>query len=301
MVRSDLVRVGIDRMIDLPDRGGSVHALEFGPTDRPVDLVFVHANGFNAGTYRSILAPLSETYRILAYDQRGHGLSTLPAMPEPRSDWSDLSGDLIALLDVLDLNSVVIAGHSMGGTSGLVASAARPNRVCGLVMFDPVMMDRDSIRKGQIEGAAQLAWDSQPMVLAARKRRAVFPDKASVIASYTGKGAFQTWPARILADYVEAGFVADPDGGVRLACDPGWEASSFGAHGQDTWAPRMLVQCPVRILLAEFGSTCRIGDGVEFFGGFKSVTHETIAGTSHFLPMERPDLVERELRAALGN
>ena len=67
------------RRIDLPSRGGAVAALEFGAAERPVDLVFVHANGFNARTYRSILAPLADGWRILAVDQRGHGATTLPA------------------------------------------------------------------------------------------------------------------------------------------------------------------------------------------------------------------------------
>src|SRR5579875_3441678 len=61
------------RMIPLKD--GEMAALDFGDASRPVDVVFLHANGFNAMTYRSILAPLSLSLRIVALDQRGHGLS----------------------------------------------------------------------------------------------------------------------------------------------------------------------------------------------------------------------------------
>ena len=38
---------------------GEMSVLDFGDPKRPVDLVFCHANGFNAATYRSVLAPLS--------------------------------------------------------------------------------------------------------------------------------------------------------------------------------------------------------------------------------------------------
>jgi hypothetical protein len=38
------------RSFALPDRGGAMAALEFGPQARPVDVVFSHANGFNACT-----------------------------------------------------------------------------------------------------------------------------------------------------------------------------------------------------------------------------------------------------------
>ena len=64
------------RMIALGD--GEMAALEFGAAGRPFDLVFLHANRFNAATYRSVLAPLSLSVRILACYLRGHGLSRLP-------------------------------------------------------------------------------------------------------------------------------------------------------------------------------------------------------------------------------
>ena len=49
------------------------------PPDRPVDIVFLHANGFNALTYqRDPGTARRPTLRVLALDQRGHGLTTLP-------------------------------------------------------------------------------------------------------------------------------------------------------------------------------------------------------------------------------
>ncbi|HEV7386122.1 MAG TPA: alpha/beta hydrolase, partial [Phenylobacterium sp.] len=41
------------RTVALPARGGAMAALDFGPQDRPVDIVFSHANGFNGRTYRT--------------------------------------------------------------------------------------------------------------------------------------------------------------------------------------------------------------------------------------------------------
>ena len=59
--------------------GGEMAVLDFGDLARPVDLIFVHANGFNAYTYRSLLQPLSGALRIWAPDLRGHGRTGLPA------------------------------------------------------------------------------------------------------------------------------------------------------------------------------------------------------------------------------
>jgi pimeloyl-ACP methyl ester carboxylesterase len=112
--------------IDSRAGSGEMAALDFGPEDRPFDVVFLHANGFNALTYRSILEPLGAGLRVLAPDQRGHGESRLEARPEGRRSWKDFRDDLIALLETLDQPPVVLSGHSMGATVSLLTAAARP-------------------------------------------------------------------------------------------------------------------------------------------------------------------------------
>ena len=70
-------------------------AIAFGPAERPVDLVFSHANGFNARTYARLLGPLAARYHILAIDMRGHGLTTLPADPARHPGWKIFADDLL--------------------------------------------------------------------------------------------------------------------------------------------------------------------------------------------------------------
>jgi len=41
-----------------PLRDGTLSALHFGDMSKPLELVFLHANGFNAQTYRAVLGPL---------------------------------------------------------------------------------------------------------------------------------------------------------------------------------------------------------------------------------------------------
>ena len=281
------------RRIALPGRGGDTQALEFGPQDRPIDIVFSHANGFNARTYRTILSPLATRLRILALDQRGHGLSGLAPI-EGRVSWDDVADDLMAVLETLDIQGAVLAGHSMGGTLSLLAAAAAPQRVRALALFDPVVMPPDVSAQSR---AGLLA--ESPLVQGALRRRSVFPSHEAVITAYTGRGAFKTWSADMLADYVADGFRATVDGQVELTCSPAWEASNFTAHGHDPWAAFAVVTCPIRILRAEEGSTCRIEDHEATLTAGGNVRVETIPGTSHFLPMERPDRVRDVLAQAV--
>jgi pimeloyl-ACP methyl ester carboxylesterase len=277
--------------IALPGRGaGALAALAFGPTDRAYDLIFLHANGFNAQTYRRILAPLTERFRILAVDQRGHGASTLPAVVEGRTNWLDFRDDLLALLEVLEVRDAVLAGHSMGGTACLLAAAEAPARVRRLVLLDPVIIPR-----AVPSGAAA----NSPLIRGALKRRANFPSRAAALEAYRGRGAFTTWPEDMLADYVAGGFIDTDDGGVRLACEPAWEASSFASHAHDPWEAFARTTCPIEILRAEAGSTCRVDDAIETLTTSGRITIETVPGTTHFLPMERPELASAVLARAL--
>jgi pimeloyl-ACP methyl ester carboxylesterase len=279
------------RQVELPTRGGAMAVLDFGPADRRVDIVFSHANGFNARTYRSILAPLAGSLRILAVDMRGHGASTLPAVIEGREGWPEFREDLLALLAAETDGPVVLAGHSMGGTSSLLAAAAEPERVKALALFDPVIFPLDVARD---------TMGDNPLADGAARRRALFPSKAAVVEAYTGRGAFRSWRPEQLADYVEAGFRATETGEVTLTCAPAWEASNFRTHNYDPWAAFRATRCPVRILRAETASTARLDDGqaeLEATGRFRI---DLIPGTSHFLPMERPDLVREALLDVAG-
>ena len=277
------------RTFALPDRGGEMAALDFGDPARPVDVIFSHANGFNAGAYRSILGPLSADLRVLAIDMRGHGATRLPTVTEGRRDWDDYRDDLVSLLEVVATQPVILAGHSMGGAVSLLAAAQVPDKVRGLVMFDPVLDPDRSIRV-----------DGPTAAKNALRRRALYPSSQAVMDSYRGRGAFVTWTEQQLADYVAAGFHPTADGQVTLACTPQWEASNFLSLAPNPWAAFKHTRGPVRILLAEHDSSVGLKGPEEEMAALGRVRIELIPGSSHFLPMEQPELVRAALREAVA-
>ena len=280
-------------MIRLHD--GEMAALDFGDGARPVDVVFAHANGFNAMTYRSILGPLSLSLRILAVDLRGHGASRLPAEPKGRRSWRDLRDDLIAVLDVVGDHPLVLAGHSMGATASLLASAERPRGIKGLVLLDPVILPRSAVAVAKIPWLSWLVWRRTRLVQGALQRRSVFESAGAAFQAYRGRGAFRTWPEIMLADYVAAGFHNRADGQVELNCTPAWEASNFAAQAHDPWAALRRAAFPVEIIRAEHNSTCHLLAGDRLLRRQPNVHLATVEGTTHFLPMERTDVVRDAL------
>lgn len=273
--------------------------VEFGPLDRAPDLLMLHANGFNAMTYRQLLAPLgAEGLRVIAADQRGHGLSRL-ATPVEGHDWQRYADDLAALTVALGAVPRVLAGHSMGGTAILLAAprlAAATGRAPSMVLFDPVLKPAAA----DADDAALSAAES-PLVRGALRRNAFFESREAALASYSGRGAFKTWPDAVIADYLSDGLKPRAEGGMELTCAPAWEAANFVSSY--LVSPTEALTSPIadiRILRAEHESTCRWDEGATRSPWPPHVRIESVPGTTHFLPMEKPDLARDALREAIA-
>lgn len=103
-----------------------------GPEDGP-KLVFLHGLMGSWTNWRRIFADFETSYRILSFDQRGHGKSLRPDdgyAPE------DFAGDLVTILKELGWQTVRLVGHSMGGRNALVFAAQNPGMVSQLVIED---------------------------------------------------------------------------------------------------------------------------------------------------------------------
>lgn len=278
------------RSLSLPSRGGDMAALEFGPMERPIDVVFCHANGFNACTYRTILGPLGGELRILALDLRGHGATRLPAEPAALSGWGVFAQDLLAALDAVVDRPVLLAGHSLGAITSLLAAGAAPERVRGLVLFEPVMLDAATLGVPMAE---------HPIARATLRRRATFPSRAAAMDAYRGRGAFATWSEAQLADFVAGGLHATGSGEeVTLACRPAWEAAIYARQDVHAWEIMAEVRSPLRILAG--GQDSSVCPRARALAQAVGAQVEVVPGATHFLPMERPELVRQALRDALA-
>lgn len=95
-------------------------------------IVFTHGNSMYQGQWEPQVAELSKKYRVILWDVRGHGNSSLPP---GEVDPESFSRDLIAVLDALKIKSAVLCGLSMGGHISLQAAVRYPQRVRGLVLI----------------------------------------------------------------------------------------------------------------------------------------------------------------------
>lgn len=278
---------------------GEISMLAWEKADqRAPSLLFSHANGFNALTYRALLSGLADELRLYATDLRGHGKSTLAANPKGMSSWLIYRDDVVRLLQELDGRPKILAGHSLGATVSLMAAAARPNWATGLVLIEPVILPPRDLRWLNIMRALGLIDRLYPMVAQAKRRRSIWPSAEAMFDAYRGRGAFRTWSEEVVRDYVEGGTVDYlEDGQVRLACTPGWESANYGAGPPDVWEDIAHVRCPTTLIVGARRSTCP-EPVIEALLRLKpDITVVRVGEASHFLPMEYPEIVRHEIRA----
>jgi 3-oxoadipate enol-lactonase len=101
-----------------------------GPQDAPW-LVLSNSLGATLDMWRPQVAALSRDFRLLRYDTRGHGGSSVPPGPYTIAD---LGGDVLRLLDHLQIGRAHFCGLSMGGTTGIWLGAHAPGRIDRLAL-----------------------------------------------------------------------------------------------------------------------------------------------------------------------
>jgi pimeloyl-ACP methyl ester carboxylesterase len=93
----------------------------------------LHGLASSAHWYDLVAPMLSERFRVIAADQRGHGKTT---QASNGYDWLTVASDAIGLMDELGLSKAAILGHSWGGNVAINVAAYFPERVSDLVLID---------------------------------------------------------------------------------------------------------------------------------------------------------------------
>ncbi|HNT57303.1 MAG TPA: alpha/beta hydrolase [Syntrophales bacterium] len=110
-----------------------LHYLDWG-SDKARTMVLLHGIGDTAHVWDDFSRDASDRLRIIALDQRGHGLSNWVVPPAYRCD--DYVADLDRLVESLRLTGVILMGHSMGALHATRYASLRPDRVSGLIHCD---------------------------------------------------------------------------------------------------------------------------------------------------------------------
>ena len=115
--------------------GLTLHYRDYpGPSDRP-PLLMLHGLTRNSRDFEDLAARYAGDWRVIAVDFRGRGLSA----HDPNSARympATYAGDVIQLLDELQIDKAVFLGTSLGGLVTMIVATVAPERIAGVLLND---------------------------------------------------------------------------------------------------------------------------------------------------------------------
>jgi 3-oxoadipate enol-lactonase len=159
-------------------------------------VVLVHGFGLDMRMWDPQARQLAARFRVVRFDCRGFGAS---GPFDPAVSYTH-AGDLLALLDHLQIAHAALVGLSFGGRVVLQAALTAPDRVAGLALLDAVLdgvpWDTESAAAADLAArqarklgllAGRAAWLAHPLFDAARRSPRLAGELAQMVAGYPGQ------------------------------------------------------------------------------------------------------------------
>lgn len=252
--------------IDVGDLAVAVSQAGEGP---PVLLLHGFACGKRMWTHQ--IRALKQRFRVIAYDQRGHGLTDAPTAAGGYSA-SLLARDLAGVLDALRIERAAIVGFSLGGGPALALAAKKPERVSRLVLADVGAGADDPVK---IEAMARRWIDLV--------RRG---DVDELVCDMLRSELFKIYARRSLRrrNHMAALIRATPLDGLRFTLSEvlAKRKSLFRSIGV-----LQSIQAPTLVAVGEFDYACSKAARL-LAQTIPNATLEIIANSGHMAPLEQP-------------
>lgn len=123
-----------------------------GRPDGPV-IMFAHGFGCDQNMWRNLLPYFAEDYRLVLFDHVGAGSSDVDAYD--REKYGSLDGyaaDILEIVAALELEDVILVGHSVSAMIAVLAAVQEPNRFSHLVLVAPSPRYIDDAADGYVGG-----------------------------------------------------------------------------------------------------------------------------------------------------
>ena len=267
-----------------PTTEGLIHYIDWGGTGPRAH--WAHATGLCAAAYTPLAKLLRQRLHVVGMDDRGHGKTTVTADVRKLKNWDTFVDDLDGFFAMID-KPIIAMGHSRGAVASMLLALRKPEQVRALVLIDPTILP---VRYTWFVYFARLSGLNRfyPIATRAAKRNPAWTDRQTILQAYQSKNMFKTWQKCFLEGYLDDGTHKTNEGGIRLTCEPAWEARCFSAYPPDLWHHVPKIKQPVLVLYGDKSDTFLAPAAKRFQAKVPHASMHCFKDTSHFVPMERP-------------
>ena len=155
--------------------GIDIHYLRTGGSKPPV--VLLHGLTGSGACWSPLARALEAEFDVVMPDARGHGHSSTPLSGYR---YEDHAGDVVGLIQGLELATPVVLGHSMGGMTAAVVASQMGAALRGVILADPTFLSPECQRDVYESDAVE------------QQRRLLSSDRADVLAQARVRHAHRT-------------------------------------------------------------------------------------------------------------
>lgn len=215
-------------------------------------------------------------YRILRFDTRGHGATSVPP-----GDYTmdDLAGDALALLDACGVRRCHFVGMSMGGMIGQQLALRAPGRVLSLTLADT---------SSRYPPAARPMWDERIALVRARGMDAVAP------------GTLERWFTPAFRER-EPDTVARIGAQIRATPVAGFIGCAHAISHIDLTARLPAIRCPTLVIVGADDPSTPVEMSEEIVRAIEGSQLEVLADAAHLSSVEQAGRFNELLRTFLGS
>jgi pimeloyl-ACP methyl ester carboxylesterase len=266
-------------------------------------LHFLHANGYPPGCYKPLFEILKAQYHVF-------GMLLRPLWPDSKlneiDDWRPFSDDLLRFLSSASTpfsadGPVFGVGHSIGGIVTLRAALRDPKQFRALILLDPVLFLPSRIIAWNIVRSLGLGRRFHPLITSAMKRRRTFDNLDMVFRGYRSREVFKYMSDESLRAYIAGITKPRTGGGFELAYSPEWESHIYltSLRDMDLWRGIKDLQVPTLIIRGAETDTFLEGAASLVKRKQPMIRIETLGGSTHILPLEKPREVAEIMQSFL--
>lgn len=242
-----------------------------GPGDTPISwqesgegnaLVLVHSLGTDSGMWSDVADALSDRYRIIRMDLRGHGASGVPPGPYTIDG---LGEDVLAVADAAGLSLFHLAGISIGGQIVLWAALHYPQRLQSMTLSNT------AARIGSREG-----WQQRIEAVRGDGMAGIAPQ---VVGGWFSSGFAERHPDR-WEDALAMFGATDPEGYIGCC----WALAEADLRERVA-----AVSVPTMIVAGKADRSTPPSDAEWLHGRIRGSRLEMMDNCAHLPPLEKPD------------
>lgn len=283
-----------DLFLDLPNL--RLHLVDWGGLDDIPAILLIHGLASNAKMWNLVAPTLARSYRVMAVDQRSHGLTAVP--DDYNYSFAAVCDDIHLVCEHFEIERPIVVGHSWGANVALEYAARYADSVTGIVAIDGGFIGLNKVMTWpQIkEVAAPPRWSGTPFTEYLERAKQSWGEHLSAEALDEIMGNIEVYDNQTIAP--------------RLAFDDHleilratWEQDADTLYAQ-VKSPALFLPClppephnsqTQRFLAWERKTATRIQTLMP------NAQIDWLVDSIHNVPLQRPKLITEKIRAFVGN